>query len=166
MSLCPTRTSISLFGLYFDITTYSSDTYVYAYKPDVLCCILRLIINVLSFLSFAWLLESSRPDIIQTSALYLLRSIGQIATLTLHIYLVVLASSLADRSRCIQPVSLSGNQFPNDRLASGHPTLTQDITVRLCTMCKSRMKPHAARAAFAHPLYYLPAPALPESIPE
>jgi hypothetical protein len=39
MSLCPTPTSISLFGLCFDITTYSSDTYVYVYKPYVLCCI-------------------------------------------------------------------------------------------------------------------------------
>jgi hypothetical protein len=39
MSLCPIPTSISLFGLCFDITTYSSDTYVYVYKPYVLCCI-------------------------------------------------------------------------------------------------------------------------------
>jgi hypothetical protein len=76
--------------------------------------------------SYPLLGSSSR--LIQTSILYPLRSIGQIATLTLHIYLVVLASSLADRSHCIQPVFLSGNRFPNDRPASGHPTLTRDIT--------------------------------------
>ncbi|KAJ7823844.1 hypothetical protein B0H13DRAFT_2375879 [Mycena leptocephala] len=46
-----------------------------------------LIINVLSLISSAWLLESSRPDFIRTSTLYPLRSIGQIVTLTLiHLF--------------------------------------------------------------------------------
>jgi hypothetical protein len=53
-----------------------------------------LIINVLSLLSIAWLLESSCPDFIRTSISYPLCSMGQIATLTLHDTLVVLASSL------------------------------------------------------------------------
>jgi hypothetical protein len=90
---------------------------------------LSLIISVLSFLSSAWLFESSRLDFIWTSSLYPLRLIGQIATLTLCIYSVVLASSLADRSPYIQPVLPSSIQLPNDWLASGHPTLTRDITV-------------------------------------
>jgi hypothetical protein len=63
-------------------------------SPMYYAVFLSLIINVLSLLPFAWLLESSRPDFIQTSISYPLRSIGQIATLTLHITLVVLASSL------------------------------------------------------------------------
>jgi hypothetical protein len=43
-----------------------------------------------------------------------------------YISIVVLASSLADQSPYIQPVLPSGNWLPNDRLASSHPTLTQD----------------------------------------
>jgi hypothetical protein len=53
-----------------------------------------LIINVLSLLSFAQLLESSRPDFIRTSISHPLRLIGQIVTLTLYDTLVVLASIL------------------------------------------------------------------------
>jgi hypothetical protein len=96
-------------------------------NPMYYAVFLSLIINVLSFLSSAWLLESSRLDFIRTSNLYTLCSIGQIVTLTHHIYLVVLVSSLADQSLCIQPVFLSSNRLPNNRLASGHLTLTQDI---------------------------------------
>ena len=63
-------------------------------SPMYYAVFFSLIINVLSLLSFAWLLESSRPDFIRTSTSYPLRSIGQIVTLTLYTYLVVLASSL------------------------------------------------------------------------
>jgi hypothetical protein len=60
-------------------------------SPMYYAVFFSLIINVLSFLSFAWLLESSRLDEVRTSISYPLRSIGQIATLTLNVTLVVLA---------------------------------------------------------------------------
>jgi hypothetical protein len=63
-------------------------------NPMYYAVFLSLIINVLSLLSFAWLLESSRPDFIRTSISHPLRSIGQIVTLTLYNTLVVLASIL------------------------------------------------------------------------
>jgi hypothetical protein len=63
-------------------------------SPMYYAVFFSLIINVLSLLSFAWLLESSRLDFIQTSISYPLCSIGQIAALTLYVTLVVLASFL------------------------------------------------------------------------
>ena len=72
-------------------------------SPMYYAVFFRLIINVLSLLSFAWLLESSRPDFIRTSIPHPLLSIGQIVTLTLYDTLVVLASILG------QPVILSSS---------------------------------------------------------
>jgi hypothetical protein len=63
-------------------------------SPMYYAVFFSLIINVLSLLSFAWLLESSHPDFIRTSNSRPLRSIGQIVTLTLYDTLVVLASIL------------------------------------------------------------------------
>jgi hypothetical protein len=72
-------------------------------SPMYYAVFFRLVINVLS--SFAWLLELSRPDFIQTSTSYSLRLIGQIAALTLHNSCVVLASSHPISSQYFHPVS-------------------------------------------------------------